>query len=124
MLHEYTKEQATRNYETQKSESTHEVDKAIIMNSSPDELKKSGQQGSSSNSVNKAFVIYGEDNDEDDHEQRIFQDLQKKESQESPIFFGNNNDLNDTSSFLNEQKPDEELADDLNFNLPLFPEGK
>ena len=89
MLQEYKKEHTRVTViETSKSDnSTH--DKAMMAESAH-EATKSGPNDSN-NSVNRAFVYY---NDEEE-------DV-KKESQESPIFFGNANCLNDTSSFLNE----------------------
>ena len=66
MLLEYKKEHTRVTViETSKSESTH--DKGMIIESPGENTRKSGMHGTSSNnSVNKAFVYYNDENDEED----------------------------------------------------------
>ena len=92
--------------------------------SPPNGLDEANFAASSSNSVNKAFVYFGEDDDEDEHKAddskhagsanfmftEGFKGPAGVGGQESPIFLNNNDEhehMNDTSSFLNNYTADE-----------------
>lgn len=85
-------------------------------------LDEANFAASSSNSVNKAFVYFGEDDEDEENKIEgsedaagsanfMFSDGFKGHAgQDSPIFLNNNEDhehLNDTSSFLNNYTADE-----------------